>query len=310
MTTPALRVTRPATASRRRLATGLSYHLLEWRPVSSDPTPSHAPPLVLLLHGFLDSSWTWQVLLETGLLDAFHLLAPDLRGHGDSDRIGAGGYYHFIDYLADLHDLVRQILAESGQTQLALVGHSMGGTIASYYAGSFPEQVCRLITLDSLSLPPSGGSLDSIPERVRAWLGAWDRVQKKPQRPMPDLEDAARRLQLYDRRLSPELAAWLAERGSRETTDGQWLFKHDPLHTTPGPYPFLLEIAAGFWRRVKCPTLHVVATDSELAGSETQLSEYLGYFADARLARVAEAGHMLHRHQPAAVATLLRDFLR
>lgn len=308
---------RVPTSTKPRLSTGLSYHLLEWRAhpagdheAGQTPSPDRAPPpVVLFLHGFLDSCWTWQVLLDTGLLDSFRILAPDLRGHGDSDRIGAGGYYHFLDYLPDLHDLIRQILSASGQTQLTLVGHSMGGTIASYYAGAFPEHVRRLVTLDSLSLPPSGSSLDSVPERVRTWVAAWDRVHKKPQRPMPDVSDAARRLQLYDRRLSDDLAGWLAERGTYEVAAGQRLFKHDPLHPTPGPYPFMLEVAASFWRRVTCPTLHVVASDSELGGSEPQLQEYLRYFADAKLARVADAGHMLHRHQPVAVAELLRDFL-
>ena len=312
MAAQSLGVARPPTASKLRLKTGLHYHLLDWPslapPAGSSPDPTPVP--VLLLHGFLDSCWTWQVLLDTGRLDGFRLLAPDLRGHGDSDRIGAGGYYHFMDYLADLHDLIRQILAASGQAQISLVGHSMGGTIASYYAGAYPEQVRRLVTLDSLSLPPSGGSLDSIPDRVRAWLTAWDRVAAKRQRPMPDLSDAARRLQLYDRRLTEDLSDWLAEHGTYEVAEGGRLFKHDPLHTTPGPYPFMIEVAAAFWRRVTCPTLHVVASDSELAGSEAQLQESLRYFADARLAHVAEAGHMLHRHQPIAVAELLSDFLR
>lgn len=307
---------RVPTSTKLRLSTGLSYHLLEWRAhavsdseAGGTPTPDRAPPTVLFLHGFLDSCWTWQVLLDTGLLDSLRILAPDLRGHGDSDRIGAGGYYHFLDYLPDIHDLIRQILLASGQTQISLVGHSMGGTVASYYTGAFPEHVRRLVTLDSLSLPPAGNSLDSIPERVRAWVTAWDRVQKKQQRPMPDISDAARRLQLYDRRLSDDLAGWLAERGTYEVAAGQRLFKHDPLHPTPGPYPFMREVAASFWRRVTCPALHVVASDSEFSGSESQQQEYLRYFADAKLARVADSGHMLHRHQPVAVAELIRDFL-
>ena len=51
----------------------------------------------------------------------------------------------------------------------------------------------------------------------------------------------------------------------------------------------MIEVAAASGSRVTCPTLHVVASDSELAGSEAQLQESLRYFADARLAHVAEA---------------------
>ena len=295
---------RPPVASRRLLGTGLHYHLLEWQPRPGGADAGTAPTVVLL-HGFLDSCWTWQVLIDTGLFDRYRVLAPDLRGHGDSDRVGTGGYYHFMDYLADLHELITQI----GSERVALVGHSMGGTVASYYAGAFPERTQRLITLDSLILPPSQNTLDSIPERVRSWLAAWDRVRRKAQRPLADLEDAARRLQLHDGRLQADLAHFLAERGTRELGDGTRQFKHDPLHMTPGPYPFMLDVAASFWRRISCPTLHVLAEASEFQASEALQNEYLRYFRSARIARVPDCGHMLHRHQPIAVARLVRDFL-
>lgn len=286
------------------LGTGLRYHVLTWQPRS--PVSSTEPvATVLLLHGFLDSCWTWQVLIDTGLLDRYRVVAPDLRGHGDSDRVGAGGYYHFMDYLADVHDLVSQL----GCERVSLVGHSMGGTVASYYAGAFPERVERLVTLDSLILPPSQNTLDSIPERVRSWLAAWERVRKKPQRPLADIDDAARRLQLHDGRLHPDLAHTLAERGTRAFPDGTRQFKHDPLHMTPGPYPFMLDVASSFWRRITCPTLHVLADQSEFQASEALQNEYLRHFRHARIVRVPETGHMLHRHQPAAVARHVRDFL-
>ena len=302
---PALQsLSRPPVPSEWRLGTGLRYHLLEWQPRRPQASTQDVPT-VLLLHGFLDSCWTWQVLLETGLLDGFRVLAPDLRGHGDSDRIGAGGYYHFMDYLADLQDLIAQI----GCQTLSIVGHSMGGTVASYYAGAYPERVRRLVTLDSLILPPSGTSLDNIPERVRSWLSAWERVRNKTQRPLSSLDDAARRLRLHDARLTVDLAHFLAERGTRVLPDGSRQFKHDPLHMTPGPYPFMVEVAAGFWRRITCPTLHVVADQSEFPSSEAQQNEYARHFRDARIVRVPQTGHMLHRHQPTAIATLVRDFI-
>ena len=77
-------------------ANRLRHHLLEW---------GGGDQVVLLLHGFLEHAHVWELvaprLAEAGL----HVYALDWRGHGDSQWIGAGGYYHFADYLPDVHDL-------------------------------------------------------------------------------------------------------------------------------------------------------------------------------------------------------------
>ena len=79
----------PQPQSRRiSLSTGLNYHVLEWAP--TDPGCDHT---VVLLHGFFDFAWGFEALVNGGLVGRYHLVAPDLRGHGDSDRIGPGGYF-------------------------------------------------------------------------------------------------------------------------------------------------------------------------------------------------------------------------
>src|SRR3569832_92435 len=131
--------------SSRRIAlrTGLSYHVLEWPSPATDSTQPADGSIVVLLHGILDFAWTWAEVVQNGLAGRYHIVAPDLRGHGDSDRIGPGGYYHFMDYLADVHDLVDQITGQASQApgqapvKVSIVGHSMGGTVAGYYAGAY-----------------------------------------------------------------------------------------------------------------------------------------------------------------------------
>ena len=288
-------------ARRLTLGTGLHYNVLEWG--GDDAALTHT---VVLVHGFLDYAYTWQETVAAGLGGHFHVIAPDLRGHGDSDRVGSGGYYHFMDYLADLHEVIGQL----GRQRVSLVGHSMGGSVASYYTGSFPARIHRLALLEGLG-PPETEHV-SAPERVRSWLDAWERVRKLPPRRYRSVEAAAERLVKTDPRLSAELARRLATHGTTRTPDGTYVFKHDPLHLTPGPYPFSLPSAQKFWQQVRCPVLVVDAADSDFHLAPEDTARRLASFTQAasvRSERLAGAGHMMQRHQPAALAKLLREFL-
>src|SRR5262245_37513454 len=88
----------------------LRHHLLEW---------SDTGPTVLLLHGFLEHAHAWDLVAPRIAVGGFRVLALDWRGHGDTDWIGPGGYYHFPDYTADLAGVVRALGGCA-----ALVGHS------------------------------------------------------------------------------------------------------------------------------------------------------------------------------------------
>lgn len=281
-------------ASRKlQLGTGLTYHLLE-----ADAEGDHT---VLLIHGFLDNAWGWLPLLEAGLGDV-HVVAPDMRGHGDSDWIGAGGYYHFVDYLADLHELVERV----GRARVSLVGHSMGGSIAAYYAGSFPERVHKLALLEGLGPPESR---DTMPERVARWLGAWKKVRERSPRSYASVDEAAARIVEHDPLVTPALARTLAEKGTTPALGGRIRFKHDPVHATPGPYGFSLEVARQFWARVRCPTLLVYGAQSLMRHAPDEEARRNAAFAQARVVTLDGAGHMMQRHQPAALAAALRRFL-
>src|SRR5258705_12502558 len=84
------------------VSTGLTYNILEWgAETAGDLT-------FVLLHGFADIGAMWSEVAER-IAPHGHVVAPDLRGHGDSDWIGPGGYYYFMDYLADIDDLISQL---------------------------------------------------------------------------------------------------------------------------------------------------------------------------------------------------------
>jgi pimeloyl-ACP methyl ester carboxylesterase len=275
------------------LATGLTYHVLEW-----DAEVDHT---VILIHGFLDNAWGWEDTVNAGLGGRFHLIAPDMRGHGDSDRVGAGGYYYFADYLADLHELIAQV----ARPRLSLVGHSMGGMIAGYYTGSFPDRVHRLALVEGVGPPENPPS----PERFRAWLDSWRRLRQKPQKSYATVAEAAARVVEHDPGLAMDVAMRLAERGTLAGADGRLRFKHDPLHTTPGPYGFQLAVAERFWRVIRCPVLLVEGETSPFAYAPEEMARRAGCFANARRVTVTGAAHAIQRHRPDELARLLVEFL-
>ena len=281
---------------RVRLATGIECHALEWG--GNDAALGHT---VVLVHGFLDLAWGWERTVRSGLAERCHVVAPDARGHGDSDRVGAGGYYHFMDYVADLASLVAQV----GRSRVSLVGHSMGGSIASYFAGAFPDRVERLALLEGLG-PPEDES--PVPERAAAWTAAWRRAREREPRTYASVEEAAERLRTTDPLLEAELSLELAERGTVELADGSRRFKHDPLHLTRGPYPFRVDVAESFWRRIRCPVLFVEGSESPFRALEG-VERRRACFSDAQLVVLAGAGHMMQRHRPAELGRLLAEFM-
>jgi pimeloyl-ACP methyl ester carboxylesterase len=287
-----------APRSRRlELGTGLGVHLLEWG--ADDPALDHT---VVLLHGFLDLAWAWAPTVAAGLAGRYHVVAPDFRGHGESDRVGAGGYYHFVDYLADLEDLLPRVARGTP----SVVGHSMGGTVAGYYAGAFPDRVRRLALLEGMGPPEPG---DEVASRIATWTRTWRVARTKPPPGYPTLADAAARLRKNDPLLDVPQALVLAERGTSEGADGRRYFRHDPVHLATGPLPFRVDVALGFWRRVACPVLLIEGGASTFRHGPEEQARRVAGFADARTVILEGAGHMMHRHQPAALAATLVEFL-
>jgi pimeloyl-ACP methyl ester carboxylesterase len=179
----------------------------------------------------------------------------------------------------------------------------MGGSVASYWAGTRPDRVSALALLEGLGPPDQVDS--ALASRTASWIDAWKTARGKA-KPMPSLDDAAKRLRRHDPLLREDLALRLAEAGTRQSDDG-YVWKHDPLHLTMGPYPFRRDFAEQYWRRITCPVLIVDGEQTALNLPHPERELRRRAFANHRYVTLPGAAHMMQRHQPAALAALLAD---
>lgn len=273
---------------------GLRSHIRRW----GDPEA----PKVFLLHGLLDLSATFEDFAQA-LLPRFQVLAPDMRGFGESEW--APGGYWFQDYLGDLDQILLQLAPSE---PLRLVGHSMGAQIASLYAGLRPERVRKLVLLDGLFLPDMAPNL--APKRFRDWL---DELLEKPaEKTYASFEELAGRVRKQHPQLSDERALFVAQCWGREEAPGRILLRADPAHRQRGPGLYRAAESEAIWRQVTAETLFVDAGKSLFgkAISEEERQRRRACFRRRRVASLPQAGHMLHFDAPLDTARIVMEFLK
>jgi pimeloyl-ACP methyl ester carboxylesterase len=271
---------------------GLRLHCADWG-------NADAPPM-LLIHGGRDHCRSWD-LIARSLQPHFHVLAPDLRGHGDSDWT-KGGSYALIEYVYDLSRLVRSAAARP----VTMIGHSMGGMVGLIYSGTFPDQVSALVVLDGVTVMPTA-KRGPAHERIAKWVGQLDNLEDREPRRYRTIEEAAAQMLAYNKRLAPELAQHLAAFGVRRNQDETYSWKFDPYQRAMAPHRLSPEDHVSLWSRITCPTLLLHAAESFLESSKTAGLE--GYFKQARTETISGAGHWLHHDKPDEVLRAIRTFL-
>jgi pimeloyl-ACP methyl ester carboxylesterase len=280
---------------------GLAHRLLRWGPPSDDP--------VLLLHGFLDCAETFQFLVDALPRD-WSFVALDWRGFGGSAWNGAP--YWFPDYLADLEALLDVLGAPAapgagtGTERAAaraprVIGHSMGGNVASLYAGIRPGRLRWLVSLEGFGLPRT--SPEQAPARYAEWL---DELREPPRASRYEsVAQLATVLRRRNARLPPAHAEFLAQAWSRPRPDGGIELRADPWHRLANPVLYRREEAEACWKRAALPLLLVSGSESEFhrrLGADGTEAYYRSVFRQLELASIADAGHMMHHESPRAVA--------
>jgi pimeloyl-ACP methyl ester carboxylesterase len=269
-------------------ANRLRHHLLEW---------GSGERIVLLLHGFLEHAHVWELAAPRLAAAGLHVYALDWRGHGDSEWVGAGGYYHFADYVADLDGIVRGLGGRA-----ALVAHSMGGNAAVLYAGTMPERVRALVSIEGLGPPDSNPAV--TPERYATWIADVERTAARV-RPAFSAADGLARMRERYPRMSETALALLYDHGTRAEGEGR-VWKFDPLHQSRSPQPYYAAQGRAFWQRVTCPVLYVEGDESWVRLPD--LDERLDILRAER-ATIRGSAHHPQLEQPEALVEVLLEFL-
>lgn len=272
---------------------GLTLSYLEW-------SAAEAPCLVLL-HGGLEHAHAWDHLAPA-LARHWRVIAPDMRGHGDSDW-APGGDYSILDFASDNAAL----FAAAKIGRAAMVGHSLGGAVACAFTALYPEAVERLCVIEGLR-PINKHAPNNADEAIAA-IRAWsDRMAGAPRRKRtyPDVAAAAARLLEHDPRLPAELARDLAAKGTR-AVEGGVAWKYDERVRLGSLTTELAPAPSAFWERIACPVLLVYGAES-WATSPAEDGR-LAHFRNARVASVPDAGHNVQHNQAEAFLALLESFL-
>jgi pimeloyl-ACP methyl ester carboxylesterase len=273
---------------------GLRHHVREWGPRDA--------PVLVLLHGAQDTSASFQFLVDA-FESNWHVVAPDWRGHGLTTW--TPGSYSMADFLGDLET----VLADAAPASpLNMVAHSMGGLIASLFAGLRPDRVRRLVTLDSLGPAPERLPV-RMPTMLKSLLDSLGATSAR--RPYASHEALARRLMQRNPRVDETRARWLARVNAQPHGDGL-AWPYDPSFVRAWPVLHTVEEWGECWRQIQAPVLCLLASGARPKSATADpgvIRERARFFAALSLRTIADAGHNLHHDAPVAVARAVEAFL-
>jgi pimeloyl-ACP methyl ester carboxylesterase len=274
----------------------LRLHYVDW----GNPD---APPLILL-HGGRDHcrNWDW---VARELRRDWHVIAPDIRGHGDSAPSPSGDY----SMSAFVYDFA-QLIHGQRLAPVRIIAHSMGGAIALRYAGIYPENVERLVSIEGMGPSPAmvaERAEQPIVERMRAWIDAERALAARLPRRYATIEEAFARMQAENRHLTDEQARYLTIHGVAQNEDGTYSWKFDNYVRSWSPADITPERTWELWANIRCPTLLINGKESW--ASDPVTDGRMAHFRNARAVAFEGAGHWVHHDQLDAFLAEVRAFL-
>ncbi|MBE9128788.1 alpha/beta fold hydrolase [Coleofasciculus sp. LEGE 07081] len=262
----------------------LSY--LEWK---------QAEEPLLLLHGLADHALVWSSLGDY-LANRYHIVAPDMRGHGESSKPERD--YTFASAIADLEALMEHL----GWSSTHIIGHSWTGKLATIWARNHPEQLRSMILVDPIfiwKMPSSLKVTFPLLYRVLPFL--------KMMGPFASYEEAeiqARQLSQYQG-WTP-LQQQVFQAGLEQKLDNRWGSKFT-VAARDGIFEDVMQVA-GLTVPIDIPTLFI-QPGKGVNRQEWQLKPYKTYLKNLQVCQVP-GNHWLFLVQPEKFNRAVEVFLK
>lgn len=254
-------------------------------------------PVILGLHGFLDNAESLRCLAP--YLNNFRFISLDLAGHGHSAHRPKGSHYNQADYLQDMHGLIEH----QQWQQVILVGHSMGGILASLYAALFPEQVTAVISIDACG--PLTMEATSTQQQMRdAIISRHGKQQVKKRKANLD-EAVTARCRVSD--MSEAHARTILSRNIAHDEAGNSYWGSDAKVRTKSIVRLTEAQSENLMRGIKCPILFIGASDSFKRLNEA-FERRKDWFENAQYTAF-EGGHHIHMEKTDEIGTLIQRFV-
>jgi esterase len=269
----------PATWTDRFIVVnGLRLHYLDWG--SADKPP------FIMLHGISRVAHQFDHIAPYFTAN-YHVIAIDMRGHGDSEWSPEGAYI-VEDYVKDLEAFVDTLNLRG----LTLLGNSTGGRVVQVYAGLHPDRMARLIVEDV------------GPERTNDIASAFTRQVENEKDGWASEDELLAFLKKNNAKTPEAILKSYAHFASKRREDGRIVWKRDP------------NLAKGFvptelWRfvnQIKCPTIYILGGASRIVPPETQ-QKLKATLPDVQIVVMPGLGHYPDQEATADFIPIVQGFL-
>ena len=265
---------------------------------------------IIALHGWLDNAASFEPLSAFIETDR-PFYAIDLPGHGYSEHRPDSSSYHLLDNIVDVLAFLEAIHSDEGGAndnqghKATLIGHSLGGVIATLVAAASPEHVDQLILLDSMG--PLTDEIEAVlPQLRKAVSKALNLSSNKTV--FPDLDMAIRARMLGIGKLSREAATLLVNRGIKQVEKG-FSWRSDPKLLKPSFLRLSEQQVEVIFAGIECPVKLLTGSEGYFS-NEQALRKRMPYFTNIEH-RSVQGGHHFHMDGDVeSTARYVNEFIR